>query len=173
MTKTDTLALAAAPRAWYRERWPWLLAAGPLVVIVAGFATLWIAWSTHDGVVADDYYKRGIVINKDLERAGRAAALGVAAVVAVDADGRVRVELSGISDPPPALRATFTNATRAGLDRSAALAREADGTYVGRIEPPPAGRWLVSVETASWRLPAVETGTVIGRVRVGPPSAPN
>ena len=28
---------------WYKERWPWLLMAGPAIVIVAGFITAWLA----------------------------------------------------------------------------------------------------------------------------------
>ena len=28
---------------WYREPWPWILMAGPAIVVVAGFATLFIA----------------------------------------------------------------------------------------------------------------------------------
>ncbi len=38
-----------------------------LVVIVAGFITLWLAMSRPDPVVAEDYYQRGIDINKTLE----------------------------------------------------------------------------------------------------------
>ena len=45
----------------------WLVLAGPLVVIVAGFITLWLAMSRPDPVVAEDYYQRGIDINKTLE----------------------------------------------------------------------------------------------------------
>ena len=38
-----------------------------VVVIVAGFITLWLAMSRPDPVVAEDYYQRGIDINKTLE----------------------------------------------------------------------------------------------------------
>jgi len=157
------------PRRWYRERWPWLLAAGPAIAIAASLASAWVAWATDDGVVADDYYKRGLVINKDLERASRAESLGLGAVVTVGPDGRVKVALTrgdGVAAPPTIL-ATFVNATRAGLDRSAVLSRGADGAYTGGIDPPPRGRWLVGVETDAWRLPSAETGAVIGTVRLG------
>ena len=53
---------------WYREPWPWLLMAGPAAVVVAGFATLWLAVSSNDGLVADDYYKQGLAINQTLQR---------------------------------------------------------------------------------------------------------
>ena len=44
----------------------WLIIAGPLAVIIAGFVTLFIAVRTPDPVVAEDYYRRGLNINKTL-----------------------------------------------------------------------------------------------------------
>jgi len=155
---------------WYRDRWPWLLIAGPAVVVAAGLATAWLAWSTDDGVVADDYYKRGLVINRQLERAGRGEALGLGAVLDVGPDGVVALALSGSAADvatPATVRVRLTNATRAGLDRTATLARGIDGSYTGRIDPPPPGRWLVSVETDVWRLPTVEVGGAVRAVRLG------
>ena len=60
------------PVPWYRQRWPWLLFAGPAIVVVASFATLWLAASSDDGVIADDYYKRGLLINREIDRTARA-----------------------------------------------------------------------------------------------------
>ena len=68
---------ADAVTPWYRQRWPWLLMLGPAIVVVAGISTAVIALETDDGLVADDYYKRGLGINQTLERASRSA--GVAA----------------------------------------------------------------------------------------------
>jgi hypothetical protein len=155
---------------WYRQRWPWLLISGPLIVVVAGFVTAYIAWSTDDGVIAEDYYKRGLLINKSLARGARSAELGLGAIVRVGADGTARVELTGGPAgfaAPATLTLRIVHATRAGLDRSAALARDPDGAYRGRVEPPPVGRWLVSVETESWRLPAAEIAGRPDEVRLG------
>lgn len=51
---------------WWKHGHVWLLIAGPATVVVAGFATLWIAMAMPDPVVAPDYYRRGIEINKTL-----------------------------------------------------------------------------------------------------------
>ena len=51
---------------WYREPWPWLLMSGPATVIVAGIYTSVLAFSGTDGLVADDYYKQGLAMNKTL-----------------------------------------------------------------------------------------------------------
>jgi hypothetical protein len=54
------------PRPWWRYSYVWLLISGPAAVIVAGFVTAWIAVNGADPVVAHDYYKRGLEINKTL-----------------------------------------------------------------------------------------------------------
>ena len=97
-TMTTTLMQTSIDRArpWYREPWPWLLMAGPAIVVVAALVTAYLAVSSDDGVVADDYYKRGLVINRVLEREQRAAALGLGAVVAIGDDGaRARRRCAG------------------------------------------------------------------------------
>ena len=66
---------------WYREPWPWLLMAGPAAVLVAGAATTWIAFASADGLVADDYYKQGLAINKRLGREHAAREGGISASV--------------------------------------------------------------------------------------------
>jgi hypothetical protein len=51
---------------WWKHGHVWLLISGPAAVIVAGIATAVIAIRTPDPVVAEDYYRRGIEINKTL-----------------------------------------------------------------------------------------------------------
>ena len=157
-------------RPWYRNRWPWILMAGPAVVVVAGIVTAWIAATTSDGLVADDYYKRGLAINQVIERGERAARLGVSAVVDVAPDGRVVVTLGGDgADPqarPPVIRLWLAHPTRAGEDRAATLVRAGEGRYEGRVPPLPAGRWRVIVETDAWRLPGVEATAPVERLHL-------
>jgi hypothetical protein len=57
---------ASDSKPWWQYGHVWLIIAGPLAVIVAGFVTLAIAIRTPDPVVAEDYYKRGLEINKTL-----------------------------------------------------------------------------------------------------------
>ena len=53
---------------WYREPWPWLLMLGPAIVVVAGLYTAILAVRSDDGLVATDYYRQGLEINKKLSR---------------------------------------------------------------------------------------------------------
>lgn len=51
---------------WWRFPLLWMVLAGPAVVVVASFVTLWLAMRSPDPVVAEDYYRQGIEINKTL-----------------------------------------------------------------------------------------------------------
>jgi hypothetical protein len=51
---------------WWRFPLLWMVVAGPLLVVVASFITLWLAIRTPDPVVDEDYYRRGIDINRTL-----------------------------------------------------------------------------------------------------------
>ena len=46
-----------------RSPWPWLLAAGPAIVVVASLASAWLAISGGDPGVADEYYTLGMFRN--------------------------------------------------------------------------------------------------------------
>lgn len=59
------VAVPSAP--WWKFGHVWLVISGPAIVVVAGFATLWLAIARPDPVVAEDYYRQGIEINKTLE----------------------------------------------------------------------------------------------------------
>jgi hypothetical protein len=51
---------------WWKYPMVWLIIAGPAAVVIAGLVTLVIAVRMPDPVVAEDYYRRGLNINKTL-----------------------------------------------------------------------------------------------------------
>jgi len=138
-------------RPWYREPWPWLLMAGPAAALLAGAATLWLAVASADGLVADDYYRQGLAINKVLAREEAARRLGLSAKVDLK-EGRLVVILHG--QKPEALFVHLAHATRAGHDLRLRLAPAGAGRYEAELPPLPAGRWRIVVEDprSSWRI---------------------
>ncbi len=169
-----TNAIHAPTIPWYRDRWPWFLIAGPAIVVVAAMFTLWLAMVSDDGLVADDYYKRGLLINRTLERQGRGEALQMGADVTIGVDGAVRAELRGadnVTASPPTVRLKLVHPTRAGQDAAVELERSRDGSYSGRVAVA-AGRWRVGVETDAWRLPSIESA-VPGETRLGSERTPH
>ena len=140
-------------RPWYREPWPWILMAGPAAVIVGGAVTIWLAVSTSDGLVADDYYKRGLEINQELARDRVALDLGLTAGVEAR-DGVLRVRLQSRGAMPEALFARLVHATRAGHDQRLQLASVAPGVYEAALPALPAGHWRILLEDprGEWRM---------------------
>lgn len=144
-----------AGRPWYREPWPWILAAGPAIVVVAAFYTAWLAIKSNDGLVTEDYYRKGLSANQTIARSEQATRFGLSAAVRIDADTlSVRLQASDAGFvQPPTLVATISHPTRAGLDQSRVLVRKGD-LYFGEVRLPATGHWLVLLEDESrtWRL---------------------
>jgi len=136
---------------WYRDPWPWLLMSGPAAVLVAGAITTWIAFASADGLVAEDYYKQGLGINRRLAREATAERLGISAAIHFEA-AAIRVEMRGAA--PEALFVQLAHATRAGHDVRLRLLPSADGGYRAELPALPAGRWRAVIEDprGTWRI---------------------
>jgi hypothetical protein len=142
-------------RSWYREPLVWLLIAFPLTAVLAGFATLYIAVKTHDGLVVDDYYQKGKEINKSLARDRAAAQHGLAAGLWLNATTQeviVNLKAGASVDLPDKLDLRWLHATRAGFDRTQALHRAADGSYRAVFPELAPGHWYAQLEAQDWRL---------------------
>jgi hypothetical protein len=149
------LHIPHAPLPWYREPWPWLLLCGPAAAIVAGVITMVIAFTSFDGVVADDYYRQGLGINRVLEREASASARALSAQVLFNPSGdRVRVTLDGAVEAGTSLRLRLVRAARAGADQEIALAPIGAGLYEGSLAQPLPGRWHLQLEDSDrrWRI---------------------
>jgi hypothetical protein len=146
-------------RPWHREPWPWILMSGPAIAIVAGFATLGIALSTDDGLVADDYYKQGLAVNQVLRRDARARDLHLAATATLAGQG-VRIALRGTREHFAELRLRLVHPTRSGRDQLVVL-RALGGVYEGGFVPMNGEPRLLVLEdpASTWRL----TGSWNGR----------
>lgn len=157
-------------RPWYREPWPWLLMIGPLVVIAAGVYTAWLAITTSDGLVTENYYQEGLRAGETVAKSARAAQLGIAAKLHLSAR-MATVRLSARDADfvaPAAIELALSHPTRAGLDRKARLVRDGED-FRGEIELPAAGHWLVLIEDENerWRLMGSVLLPAIGEVTIG------
>jgi hypothetical protein len=152
-TRHSSLVTRHAAQPWYREPWPWILMAGPAAVVAAGAVTVWLAVSSSDGLVADDYYKRGLAINQELRRDQVVVERGITAAVE-RRDGVLRVRLEARAALPEAIFARLVHPTRAGQDQRLRLPRVAPGVYETGMSGLSAGRWRLILEdpAGEWRI---------------------
>lgn len=151
-----TMAHTSAPQQpWYKEPWPWILMAGPGVVVVAGVITVWLAIRSNDGLVVDDYYKQGLAVNQELHRDQAATARGLHAELTVSGEElHARVAAADALPLAPTLIVKLFHPTRAGHDQTLVLTADGPGQYSGRAGAKLSGRWIVTLEEPSsdWRL---------------------
>lgn len=134
---------------WYRQFWPWFLFGLPGLVVVAGLATWWIAERNADALVADDYYKQGLAINRELDKEKRAQALNITASVLFE-QGAIEVVLTGDADPA-AVVLYLSHPLDADRDHELRLPRMAPGRYRVPVALGSDSRWL-------WQLEPVDDG---------------
>lgn len=141
-------------RPWYREPMVWFIIAIPLTSVFTGFTMLYLAESSKDGMVVDDYYRKGKEINMVLARDQAAARYGLRGGLRLDGTGqRVTFEFeAGRAELPASLRLRWLHATRAGFDHDQSLQRGADGRYQAAFPELVPGHWYVQLEAEDWRL---------------------
>jgi hypothetical protein len=143
---------------WRREPMVWMLIAVPAAAVVMGVITLTLAIRSYDGLVSDDYYKRGLEINRAIERDARAAQLGLAAEIELlGAERRLRVKLhagSGFAAPPE-LMLKFAYALQGREDHELVLMAVGGSDYSAELPALVPGRWYLQLTGADWRLNGV------------------
>lgn len=137
--------------AWYREPLVWLLIVPPAAAVIGGIVTIYLAVSTDDGLVVDDYYAQGKAINQTLARDQAAHTQGLRARLQLHTD-RAELRLDGAAPPEITLR--LLHATRAAQDVVLTLDRAGDGVYRAPLPTLAPGRWHVQLEAEDWRLTA-------------------
>ncbi|QDQ25768.1 FixH family protein [Chitinimonas arctica] len=141
---------------WYRQPVIWLFLGLLGTTVVGCIAMIVVAVKSNDGLVADDYYKRGNEIGKDIARDRMAAKLGVTAKVIVSEDGvgaHILLVPMPVKANPLSLR--LSHPTRPGQDQAVILRAGEDGMLHGKLARPLVSqRWLLVLddELGGWSL---------------------
>ena len=140
---------------WIREPYVWLILLFPLLAVIGGIITTWLAVTSDDGLVVDDYYKRGLEINRTLDRDRAAQGYDLKSIIhTTDDDQHISVLLQGnrLFSPPGQITLHLLHPTRSGHDRTLLLERNPQGLYQGDLPPLIRGNWHVLIEAQDWRL---------------------
>lgn len=135
---------------WYRNPYVWLVAAFPMIAVVAGIATVIITSKNQPDMVVDDYYKKGKAINLELEFYKKAKSLGIEFSTVITADS---IKLSN-EKQLPAIKIKFVHATLKHRDFDVVATPNANGQLTAPIASDISGKWQIFIEPmdSSWKL---------------------
>jgi hypothetical protein len=153
---TSSSLAAAAGTPWYRQRWPWLLMLGPILVVIAGVYTTYLAFQHEDALVVDDYYKQGQAINQDLRRDRVAARLHLSLQLRYE-PGIAQLAgklLAGARALPVPIVIHLTHPTLPQKDIRLEAQPSSDGSFTVALPALAQERWQLLVEDKGreWRL---------------------
>ena len=141
---------------WYQQFWPWFLISLPATAVIASVVTITLAVTTRDGLVQDDYYKKGLAIHKDAAQVQAARQLGLKASLRYSvANSAVEVYLN---DAPvgdlASLNFVAFHPTRSHQDRRLVMRRAERGRYIGKLQALTPANWRISIEPpgGTWRI---------------------
>ena len=151
---------------WYRQPLVWMLIAIPLSAVLAGIVTIFLAFTTDDGLVVDDYYKQGLAINRQIARDQTAARLQLTADIEIDTSSgfiKVAFDKGLLASYPLTLDLGLRHATRQQQDNVITLQKGIGNQYVGIVSRDGntgirTGVWHVELshskgsDTEAWRL---------------------
>ena len=158
---------------WYRYGWPWFLISIPFVSVLLGAMMLYLALSTNNSLVVDDYYKEGKGINLRIERDRSAALLGLSATLNVTTEGLlldVSRKMPALPEQllaeatmmeagfhwPAAMQLQWIHVTQAERDGEAVFQSIGGDRYLAAgTQLPDIGKYrlhIQPVERAHWRL---------------------
>jgi len=143
---------------WFRNPMVWMVIFFPSLAVVGGIITIIIAVKTDDGLVVDNYYKKGLQINQVIKYDQKAKQLGLSAFVDTNTQtGEILVSLTADAEHELTPEITFRliHRTRPGLDQLTVLSQIGSSKdYRGYIKPPVIeGRWSIQlISQDNWRL---------------------
>ena len=122
---------------WHSHPLVWMMISIPFSAVVMGVVMIWLAVDTDDGLVADDYYKRGLAINDVISLDKRAAELQLNATINFNSDVRiinVQFDKGLLKEYPETMQLSFQHATRANSDVLVTLDHGIDNKYIGLLK---------------------------------------
>jgi len=116
---------------------------------------IYMAITTENSLVSDNYYKDGLAINQSLSMDHKATDLHLNAELSFFESARVSLRLNGdLAEAPSFLTLKLLHPTLDGQDIEIKLLPEPSGAFSALLEKPLQGKWYIDViaQDATWRL---------------------
>ena len=141
-------------RPWYKEPFVWMLIGVPLSSVIVGSFFIFLAASSKDSLVRDNYYKDGLAINQLLQWEKKAKTLDIKLSFKIEGNNASVSILNSRQTYPNTLTLKLSHPTLKERDRDAFLQHSKDGQYIGFIESIENGRFYIMIESPEqvWRV---------------------
>ena len=157
------MQLTEPSKPWHKYPLVWMMVLIPFTAVIMGVVMIWLAIDTDDGLVADDYYKQGLEINRVIKRDKKAAELGLSAIIEFDNSARiirVQFDKGSLEFFPKSLPLQLQHATREKSDITVLLDHGMANQYIGHVNQSISeGIWYFEISDkdgadAGWKLNA-------------------
>jgi len=157
------MQLTEPSKPWHKYPLVWMMVLIPFTAVIMGVVMIWLAIDTDDGLVADDYYKQGLEINRVIKRDKKAAELGLSAIIEFDNSTRiirVQFDKGSLEFFPKSLPLHLQHATREKSDITVLLDHGMANQYIGHVNQSISeGIWYFEISDkdgadAGWKLNA-------------------
>ena len=157
------MQITESDKPWHKYPLVWMMIAIPFSAVIMGVVMIWLAVDTDDGLVADDYYKQGLEINRVISRDKKAAELGLSAIIEFDNSAgiiRLQFDKGTLALFPVSLPLHLQHATRENSDVTVLLDHGIGNQYIGHLNQSISeGIWYFEVSgksgvDADWKINA-------------------
>src|SRR5210317_2625682 len=143
---------------WYHQKWLWFVLAPLIAVVIYASIFMYIAITTSDGIVKDDYYKIARGTNVDLSRVSAASDRGIKGELLVDSlTGDLRLALSSNVAMPNELTLDLVHPSHQKYDQTITLRSvNGQGVYLGSLQANLEGKryLMLSDKSGEWLIKA-------------------
>ena len=143
---------------WYHQKWLWFVLAPLIAVVIYASIFMYIAITTSDGIVKDDYYKVARGTSVDNSRVMAAAQRGIEGELLVDAlTGDLRIQLKSNTALPEQLTLDLVHPSHQKYDQTITLRSvNGQGVYLGSLQAHIDGKryLMLSDDSAEWLIKA-------------------
>ncbi len=134
---------------WYKEPWMWLVVMLPVSSVIAGISTVFIAASTSDSLVVDNYYQTGLTINDNKQANEAAKKLGIhGQLIFTDENIQLQIAMNDINEQqklPEQLYLLLSHPTHQHKDLEVRLNKTSQNLYSASEKTSISGRYYMNL----------------------------
>lgn len=138
---------------WYKQFWPWFLIILPGIVVVASITTVIIAFRGADTLVADNYYKEGLAINKTVADLNTAKTLNIKGLASITGESLNLTITSNTPITDDELLLSFSHPLDNMQDIVIHLKHTGNGIYQANIPELAHSKWYITLQSLNEAMP--------------------